>query len=649
MIALNKVSFSYGAQDIFNQISFLIREKDKIGLIGRNGAGKTTLFELILGHLTPQEGIISRPKEITFGYLPQYIPASDTTTLWFEVKTAFSEIVTLQERLENLHDQIEKVQNNEKDLNKILDEIHLLNDRLHYLSAHTIEEQMEQVLLGLGFRRADFNRPTQEFSGGWRMRIELAKILLQKPKVLLLDEPTNHLDIESIQWLEDYLTIYDGAVVIVSHDTAFLNHVTKRTIEIVNGRIFDYDMPYSAFVEFRQNQIELQKQAYANQQKEIEQTERFIERFRYKATKANQVQARIKQLEKIEKIEIDEVDNKNINIVFPPALHCGTVVFELKGLTKNYGNHQVLNDIDFTIERGQKIALVGKNGEGKTTLVKIITQQIEAQGIVKQGYQVKIGYYAQNQDEVLDLNKTVIQTIEDIAPIDIRPKIRNILGYFLFSNDDVYKRVSVLSGGERARLLLAKLLLEPVNFLVLDEPTNHLDVSSKEILKKAIKQYDGTVLIVSHDRDFLDGLTDKIVEISNGKLKQYDGDIWEFLKKKKAENLQLLFNRNVNNYAIEKTLEKKSNQQNYLEKKEFDKRIRKLENQIEKTEKEIAELEVKIKEAEDLIAKADESIMSDYTWFEKYEKMKNDLNLLYEQWDLWSEELGLLLNEKKTN
>jgi len=649
MIALNKVSFSYGAQDIFNQISFLIREKDKIGLIGRNGAGKTTLFELILGNLNPQEGTISRPKEITIGYLPQYIPASDTTTLWFEVKTAFSEIVALQERLENLHNQIEKVQNNEKELNKILDEIHLLNDRLHYLSAHTIEEQMEQVLLGLGFRRVDFNRPTLEFSGGWRMRIELAKILLQKPKVLLLDEPTNHLDIESIQWLEDYLTIYDGAVVIVSHDTAFLNHVTKRTIEIVNGRIFDYDMPYSAFIEFRQNQIELQKQAYANQQKEIEQTERFIERFRYKATKANQVQARIKQLEKIEKIEIDEIDTKNINIVFPPALHCGTVVFELKGLTKNYGNHQVLNDIDFTIERGQKIALVGRNGEGKTTLVKIITQQIEAQGVVKQGYQVKIGYYAQNQDEVLDLNKTVIQTIEDIAPIDIRPKIRNILGYFLFSNDDVYKRVSVLSGGERARLLLAKLLLEPVNFLVLDEPTNHLDVSSKEILKKAIKQYDGTVLLVSHDRDFLDGLADKIVEISNGKLKQYDGDIWDFLKKKKAENLQLLFNRNVNNHSDEKSTEKKSNQQSYLEKKEFDKRIRKLENQIEKTEKEIVQLEIEIKAAEDLIAKADESILSDYTWFEKYEKMKKDLNLLYEQWGLWSEELGQLLNEKKTN
>jgi len=648
MIALNKVSFSYGAQTILNQISFLIREKDKIGLIGRNGAGKTTLFELILGHLNPQEGIISRPKEITLGYLPQYIPANDTTTLWLEVKTAFSEIIALQERLENLHYQIEEVQNNEKELNKILDEIHLLNDRLHYLSAHTIEEQMEQVLLGLGFRRSDFNRSTQEFSGGWRMRIELAKILLRKPNVLLLDEPTNHLDIESIQWLEDYLKNYDGAVVIVSHDIAFLNHVTQRTIEIVNGRIFDYDMPYSAFVELRQTQIELQKQAYANQQKEIEQTERFIERFRYKATKANQVQARIKQLEKIEKIEIDEIDNKNINIVFPSATHCGTIVYELKGVSKWYGNHQVLNDIDFTIERGQKIALVGKNGEGKTTLVKIITRQIEAEGIINQGYQVKIGYYAQNQDEVLNLNKTVLQTIEDVAPMDIRPKIRNILGYFLFSNDDVYKRVSVLSGGERARLLLAKLLLEPVNFLVLDEPTNHLDVSSKEILKKAIKQYDGTVLLVSHDRDFIDGLTDKIVEISNGKLKQYDGDIWEFLKKKKAENLQLLFNRNTN-VDEDKRVEKKNNQQLYLEKKEFDKRVRKLENQIVKTEQEIAQLEAKIKEAENLIAKADDSIMSDYTWFEKYEKMKNDLNVLYEQWELWNEELGFLLNEKRTN
>lgn len=644
MIALQKVSFCFGAHDILKQVSFLIRERDKIGLIGRNGAGKTTLFELLMGNLTPTEGVISKPKDLTIGYLPQYMPSSDSTSLWLEVKTAFKNIIVLQERLELLHKQLAEVYENE--LSKKLEEIHQINDRLYYLGAQNIEEQMEQVIIGLGFSRSDFDRPTYEFSGGWRMRIELAKILLQKPNVLLLDEPTNHLDIESIQWLEDYLKVYDGAVVIVSHDSAFLNNITHRTIEIVNGRIFDQEMPYSAFVEYRKTQIELQKQAYENQQKEIEQTERFIERFRYKATKSNQVQSRIKQLEKIEKIEIDEMDTKNINIVFPPALHCGSVVYEIKGLTKNYGNHTVLNNIEFNIERGEKVALVGKNGEGKTTLVKILMQQIEYEGIVKPGYQVKIGYYAQNQDEVLDLNNTVLQTLEDIAPIEMRPKIRNILGYFLFSNDDVFKKVSVLSGGERARLLLAKLLLEPVNFLILDEPTNHLDASSKEILKKAIKQYDGTVMLVSHDRDFLDGLVNKIIEINNGKIKQYDGNIWDFLKKKKAENLQLLFNRNSKN-SIKKDTEKKNNQLNYIEKKELDRKIRKLESQIENKEKEIKALELKINECEQKISQADEKVLSDYQWFMNYEKMKEELNILYEQWDNFTEELNIILEQKK--
>ncbi|MGQ9846568.1 MAG: ABC-F family ATP-binding cassette domain-containing protein [Bacteroidales bacterium] len=644
MIAFQKVSFSFGARSILNQVSFLIRERDKIGLIGRNGAGKTTLFELLMGNLTPTEGVILKPKDLTIGYLPQYLPLNNSTSLWFEVKTAFNNIVELQKRLDELHKQLAHV--NENELNKILEEIHQINDRLYYLGAQNIEEQMEQVILGLGFCRSDFDRPTYEFSGGWRMRIELAKLLLQKPKVLLLDEPTNHLDIESIQWLEDYLKVYDGAVVIVSHDSAFLNNVTHRTIEIVNGQIFDQEMPYSAFVEHRKTQIQLQKQAYKNQQKEIEQTERFIERFRYKATKASQVQSRIKHLEKIEKIEIDQIDTKNINIVFPPALHCGSIVYEIKGLTKKYGHHIVLDNIDLNIERGEKVALVGKNGEGKTTFVKILMQQIEYEGIVKPGYQVKMGYYAQNQDEVLDLNKTVLQTLEDIAPIEMRPKIRNILGYFLFSNDDVFKKVSVLSGGERARLLLAKLLLEPVNFLILDEPTNHLDASSKEILKKAIKQYDGTVLIVSHDRDFLDGTVDKIIEINRGKIKQYDGNIWEFLKKKKAENLQLLFNRNSRNNTNNNDVEKKNNQLSYIEKKEFDKRIRKLENLIKNKEKEIQDLEHKVNECEQKISQADEKVLSDYQWFMEYEKMKEELNILYEQWDQFNEELDILLAQK---
>jgi ATP-binding cassette subfamily F protein 3 len=644
MVSLHKVTFSFGVQDIFNGISFLIRDRDKIGLIGRNGAGKTTLFQLLVGSLIPHEGEVSKPKNITIGYLPQYLPTSDTTSLWEEVKVAFSEITTLQNRLEELHQQLEKTENSEDTLSKLLDEIHFLNARLDYLGVSFVDEQMEQVILGLGFLRTDFNRPTQEFSGGWRMRIELAKILLQKPQLLLLDEPTNHLDIESIQWLEDYLKSYDGAVMIVSHDSAFLNHITNRTIEIVKGRIFDYDLSYSKFIEFRKTQIELQKNAYENQQKEIEQKERFIERFRYKATKSNQVQSRIKQLDKIDRIEIDEVDAKKINIVFPPALHSGSVVCEAKGLSKSYGEQVVLKDIDFTIERGEKIALVGRNGEGKTTLVKIIMQTIEATGMLKLGYQVKVGYYAQNQDEVLDMNKSLLDTMEETAPMEMRPKIRNLLGYFLFSGDDVYKKVNVLSGGERARLLLAKLLLEPVNFLLLDEPTNHLDSSSKAILKKAIKQYDGTVLLVSHDRDFLDGLADKIFEVSHTKIKQYDGDIWEFLNKKKSENLHLLFNRASKK---EETETKKAYNISYTEKKEMEKKIRKVEVQIEKAEKEMLSLESKIAECDDALKRVDMKVISDYQWYLNYERMKKEYEKHFATWEQLNKELEVLLEEKK--
>ncbi len=643
MVSLHKITFGYGVQDIFNGISFLIRERDKIGLIGRNGAGKTTLFQLLVGNLTPHEGEISKPKDLTIGYLPQYLPASDTTTVWEEVKIAFAEITTLQQRLNVLHKQLEKTDNNESQIGKLLDEIQFINARLDYLGASFVDEQMEQVILGLGFLRTDFYRPTKEFSGGWRMRIELAKILLQKLPLLLLDEPTNHLDIESIQWLEDYLKNYDGAVMIVSHDSAFLNHITHRTIEIVKGRIYDYDMPYSQFVEFRKTQIALQKNAYINQQKEIEQKERFIERFRYKATKSNQVQSRIKQLEKMERIEIDEMDTKNINIVFPPALHSGTVVFDAKGLSKAYGEHVVLKDIDFSIERGEKIALVGRNGEGKTTLIKIIMHALDATGQHKLGYQVKIGYYAQNQDEVLDMNKSLLETLEDVAPMDMRPKIRNMLGYFLFSGDDVYKRVSMLSGGERARLLLAKLLLEPVNFLLLDEPTNHLDISSKEILKNAIKKYDGTVLLVSHDRDFLDGLVDKIYEVHQTKIKQYDGDIWEFLKKKKAENLQWLYNRNIKR---EETEIKTPSHISYAEKKEMERKIRKIEVQIDKSEREMQLLEHKISECDDALKRIDMKVISDYQWYLNYERMKKEYEKHFDLWEKLNRELEQLQKEK---
>lgn len=645
MTSFQNVSFSFGAFDVLRNVSFLIRENDKIGLIGRNGAGKTTLFELIYGNLTPQEGIIEKPKNIKIGYLPQHIKFSDTTTLLEEAQKAFQEIIHLQNKLIKLHEELEFNTSSEQ-VEKILIEIHNISDILHYHDNETINEQIEQVLLGLGFCRSDFKRPTKEFSGGWRMRIELAKLLLQKPDILLLDEPTNHLDIESIQWLEDYLIRFSGAVIIVSHDIAFLNNVTKRTIEIINARIYDYAMPYSEFVNLRQSQIEIQKQAYENQQKQIEQTERFIERFRYKATKARQVQSKIKFLDKLERVEIDELDTKEINLSFPPALHSGTIVCEAKGLSKSYGNLQVLNQLDFTIVRGEKIALVGKNGEGKTTLVKIIKQELPADGHIQLGHQVKIGYFAQNQEEALDLNKTVLQTLEDVAPLEMRPKLRKILGYFLFSDDDVFKKVQVLSGGERARLLLAKLLLEPVNFLLLDEPTNHLDVPSKNILKEAILQYDGTVLLITHDRDFLDGLVDKILEIQNGKIKEYDGNVWNFLKTKKSQNLESIYNNNSKKEK-EEHAKKQNNNNFYFEKKELDKKIRKIENNIERLEKLLLNLENQIIDCEQQIQQNNVELLSNYEWYQKYEKIKTEYDSLYEELDKSLIEKDKLIKEKQ--
>ncbi len=644
MIAFQDVSFSYGAHEILNHVSFLIKENDKIGLIGRNGAGKTTLFELIAGKLTPSEGYIEKPKNCTIGYLPQHILLSNTTTLWEETSKAFETLIQKKNKLDELQLQLETI-TDDHEIHHKLEQIQQLTDFLHYHNANTINERIEQILTGLGFLRSDFNRPTSQFSGGWRMRIELAKILLTNPDVLLLDEPTNHLDIESIQWLEDYLIRFSGAVIIVSHDIAFLDHITKRTIEIVNTRIYDYDMPYTKFVHFRRSQIEIQRQAYENQQKHIEQTERFIERFRYKATKARQVQSKIKQLEKLERIEIDHYDDKSINLQFPPALHSGTVICEAKALSKSFGHHQVLNQIDFTLTRGEKVALVGKNGEGKTTLVKIIKGEIPYEGMVQLGYQVKIGYFAQNQDESLDMEKTVYQTLEDIATAEARPKIRNILGYFLFSDDDVFKKVSVLSGGERARLLLAKLLLEPVNFLLLDEPTNHLDLPSKKILKEAIKKYDGTVLIISHDREFLDGLVDKIWEIQNGKIKEYDGDIWYFLKRKKSESLHKLYNRNATH---EKTMHTKNDINiDYLQKKELDKKIRKLETEIQRLENELNIIEKQLKQYETQLASNNVELLSDYQWYQRYEQLKSEYDNLFHQWDVSQQEKEQLVNEKK--
>ena len=510
MVSVQDISVSFGSFDLLTNISFLINDQDRIGLAGKNGAGKSTLLKIISGHQSPTSGQIDMSKEVTIGYLPQQMKVDDTTTVINETITAFSELIGLSEEIEYCSSEIARREDYESaDYLKLCDHLTVVEERYRMLGGTNYMAEAEVTLLGLGFERKDFERPTSELSGGWRMRIELAKILLRKPSLFLLDEPTNHLDIESIQWLETFLAGYPGAVVLVSHDRAFLDNVTRRTIEISLGKIYDYKASWSKYLVLREERREQQLASYRNQQKMIDDTEKFIDRFRYKATKAVQVQSKIKQLDKVERLEVDEEDKSAINLRFPPAPRSGTVVVEADTLTKKYGSLTVLNKIDFKISRGEKVAFVGRNGEGKTTLSKVIIGEVDWEGNLKIGHNVKIGYFAQNQDVLLDESRTVLQTIDDIAKGDIRTKIRDMLGAFLFRGDDVEKKVKVLSGGERARLALVKLLLEPTNLLVLDEPTNHLDMRSKDILKQALIKYDGTLIVVSHDRDFLDGIVGK--------------------------------------------------------------------------------------------------------------------------------------------
>lgn len=640
MISLDKINLSFGGFDLFKEISFLINQKDRIGLIGKNGAGKTTLLKIIKGIDVPTSGNIGIPKNTTIGYLPQQMKLNDSRTLKEETVLAFEELIRIQKKIEKLNTEISEVQDYHSDSYlKKLDHINELNERFNILGGDNYEAELEQTLIGLGFERTDFNRHTSEFSGGWRMRVELAKLLLKKPDVFLLDEPTNHLDIESIQWLEDFLKTYNGAIVLVSHDKAFIDAICNRTIEISLGKITDQKMNYSKFIQWKSEQREIQLAAYRNQQKQIEDIENFIERFRYKATKAVQVQSRIKQLDKIDRIEMEEVDNSAFKISFPPAPRSGRVVVEAKNISKSYDKLVVLNDIDFKIEQGEKIAFVGRNGEGKTTLARVIINELEHEGELKLGHNVKIGYFAQNQAQLLNEEFTVFETIDEIAVGDIRTKIRDILGAFLFSGEDVDKKVKVLSGGEKTRLAMIRLMLEPVNFLVLDEPTNHLDIRSKEILKNALINFNGTVLLVSHDREFLDGLVNCVYEFRNKKIKQHLGGIYNFLEKRKIESLKELEINNISKKA-EKANNTKINSEmelSFQEQKEISRNITRLEKQVEKTETEIQMIETESAELDRILSSSEK--MEEHSIFDKYELLKKKLKTAMEEWEKQHEEL----------
>lgn len=541
MISINNLSVEFSAKSLFDNINYVINPKDKIALVGKNGAGKSTMLKIIAGLQKPTSGTVSMPDGLTVGYLPQQMNLADSTSVIDEVAKAFARVDAMQRDLDAMTAELaERTDYDSDDYHKLIERMSALSDRLAVENAGNHIAEMEKTLIGLGFLRSDFNRPTSEFSGGWRMRVELAKLLLSRPDVLLLDEPTNHLDIESIQWLENFLMTKAKAVVLVSHDRAFIDNVTNRTIEISLGKIYDYSVNYSKYVELRKERIEQQMRAYANQQKQIADTEEFIERFRYKATKAVQVQSRMKQLAKIERIEVDEVDTSHLSLKFPPAPRSGDYPVIADNVGKAYGDHQVFDGATFTIKRGEKVAFVGKNGEGKSTLVKCILNEIPFTGSLKIGHNVKIGYFAQNQAQLLDGEITVFDTIDRVAVGDIRTKIRDILGAFMFGGEASDKKVKVLSGGEKTRLAMIRLLLEPVNLLILDEPTNHLDMKTKDILKQAIKDFDGTVIVVSHDREFLDGLVEKVYEFGGGKVRECLGGIYEFLEKKRIASLSEL-------------------------------------------------------------------------------------------------------------
>lgn len=644
MITINGLSVHFPGGYLFRDVSFVVGNRDRIGLVGKNGAGKSTLMKVMADKQEYESGSVVISAGQTIGYLPQEMVPSSQVSVLEEALKAFDVLNRMEKTLEQLTIQIaESTDYESKEYENLLQTHSELSERIVMMGADNRQAETEKILLGLGFLHSDFSRKMTEFSSGWQMRVELAKLLLQKPEVLLLDEPTNHLDIESIQWLENFLHSYYGAVILVSHDRTFLDNITTRTIEITAGKIYDYKTNYSEYVKLHAERMEQQQSRLNNQQKQIAQTEKFIERFRYKATKSKQVQSRIKLLEKMDKIEIDDIDTSSIHFRFPPAPHSGKVVLETERLNKNYGEKTVLKEVDILIEKGEKVAFVGKNGEGKSTLSKIIVGEIESSGgVCRLGHAVSIGYFAQNQAALLDGEKTVFETIDEVAVGDVRTRIRNILGSFLFDENDIEKKVKVLSGGEKTRLALAKLLLEPVNLLVLDEPTNHLDMLSKDILKMALMQYDGTLIVVSHDRDFLQGLTDTIYEFSHHKVKQFKGDIFDFLQTKKIADLDDLNQKSQQN-KIKSEVVVTQSKQDYLKNKERESGLRKIRNKINSCEQEIEILENKLKQMDDTLASSDFSTQtSDMNkFYTEYEEIKKQLSERMNEW----EELQINLEE----
>ena len=632
----------FGATPLFQDVSYVINDKDRIALVGKNGAGKSTMLKIIAGLQQPTSGTVAVSGGSTIGYLPQVMVLSDEHTVREEAEQAFSHISQMQERLDRMNQELaDRTDYDSESYMALVDKFTHESERFQMMGGMNYQAELERTLMGLGFVREDFDRPTREFSGGWRMRIELAKLLLRRPDVLLLDEPTNHLDIESIQWLENFLATKANAVVLVSHDRAFINNVTNRTLEISCGRVFDYKVKYDEYVRLRAERREQQLRAYENQQKEIADIKEFIERFRYKPTKAVQVQSRIKQLEKMVPIEVDEVDNSALRLKFPPALRSGDYPLICEGVRKAYGEHVVFHDVDLTIKRGEKVAFVGKNGEGKSTLVKCIMGEIPFEGNLKLGHNVQIGYFAQNQAQLLDGELTVFDTIDRVAKGDIRLKIRDILGAFMFGGEASEKKVKVLSGGERSRLAMIKLLLEPVNFLILDEPTNHLDMRSKDVLKDAIRDFDGTVVVVSHDREFLDGLVSKVYEFGGGLVKEHLGGIYDFLQRKNIESLNDLQKPSLSTSStMVSSVEEKtgpSNRLSYEQQKEQQKKVRRLEKAVEQCEARIGELEAAVKMLEDQLATPEGA--ADVSIYERHGALKKQLDEAVNAWEEASLEL----------